>query len=96
MLPFSDVAWSELAMLALLVWLFYRYTWLTLAATLMLLGLAALAMLPVDLYFTLPSLVLIGAGLGMLVHGCQQRQATQRRAARTPRTYQPPQSEFRT
>ena len=96
MLPVPDFAWRDVALFALFLWLLYRYTTLTLAIALIVLGLIALALLPVDLWFSLPPLGLIGAGLGVLAHFCQQRQATLRREACRPRSYTRPHDEFRT
>ncbi|MBZ6386150.1 MULTISPECIES: hypothetical protein [Pantoea] len=96
MLPVPDFAWRELAVLALFLWLLYRYTWLTLAATLIVVGLAALVLLPVDLYFSLPSLGAIGAGIGLLAHYFQQRRAARQRQMSTPRGYTQPHDEFNT
>jgi len=58
----NDFAWRELAVLALFLWLLYRYTTLTLATALIAVGLAALIVLPVDLTSGLLSLAAIGAG----------------------------------
>lgn len=94
MQPVTDFAWRELAVLALFLWLLYRYTTLTLAVTLIAVGLAALILLPVDLTFGLLSLAAIGAGLGLLVHRLQQRRTAQQRQTRAPRSYTRPHDEF--
>ena len=91
MQPVTDFAWRELAALALFLWLLYRYTTLTLAVTLIAVGLATLILLPVDLTFGLLSLAAIGAGLGLLAHRLQQRRTAQQRQTRAPRSYTRPQ-----
>lgn len=96
MLPIPDFAWRDLVVPALFLWLLYRYPLLTLATTLIMLGLTALVLLPADLYLCLLPLGLIGAGIGVLMHYYQQRQARLDRQARTPRTYTRPHDEFRT
>lgn len=96
MLPVPDFAWRELAVLALFLWLLYRYTWMTLATTLIAAGLAALTMLPADIYLSLLPLGAIGAGIGLLAHHLQQRRAARLRQTRTPRSYTRPHDEFHT
>lgn len=96
MQPVTDFAWRELAFLALFLWLLYRYTTLTLATTLIAVGLAALIVLPVDLTSGLLSLAAIGAGLGLLAYYIQQRQTAQLRQTRAPRSYTRPHDEFHT
>jgi len=92
----NDFAWRELAVLALFLWLLYRYTTLTLATALIAVGLAALIVLPVDLTSGLLSLAAIGAGLGLLAHYIQQRQTAQQRQTHAPRSYTQPHDEFHT
>jgi len=94
MQPVTDFAWRELAVLALFLWLLYRYTTLTVAAMLIAVGLAALILLPVDLTFGLLSLAAIGVGLGLLAHYIQQRRTAQQRQTRVPRSYTRPHEEF--
>lgn len=96
MLAIPDFAWRDLAVLALILWLFYRYAWAALGTTLIVLGLITLVLLPADLYLSLLPLGLTGAGFGVLVHNYQQRQATLRRQAHMPRTYTRPHDEFHT
>lgn len=96
MLPIPDFVWHNLVLFALFLWLLYRYPWLTLATTLVVLGLAALLLLPAGIYLSLLPLGLIGIGLGILAHDCQQRQTRLHRQTRTPRTYTRPHDEFRT
>ncbi|MCG7364876.1 hypothetical protein MHZ90_01730 [Pantoea sp. ACRSH] len=96
MQPVTDFAWRELAVLALFLWLLYRYTWLTLSVTLMAIGIAALIVLPVDLTFSLGSLAAIGTGLGLLAHQLQQQRAARQRQTRAPRSYTRPHDEFHT
>ena len=80
MQPVTGFTWHELAVFALFLWLLYRHTSPTLAATLMAVGLVSLAA--------------IGAGLGLLAHHLQQRRAVQQRLRRTPRSYTRPHDEF--
>jgi len=92
----TDLTWRELAALAIFLWLLYRYTTLTLAGTLIVAGLAALIVLPVDLTFGLLSLAAIGAGLGLLAHALQLRRTALQAQARAPRSYTRPHDEFHT
>ncbi|MBU5376975.1 MAG: hypothetical protein E6559_16595 [Pantoea sp.] len=94
MQPVTDFAWRELVVLALFLWLLYRYTTLTLATTLIAAGLAMLILLPADLVPGLLSLAAIGAGLGLVAHCLQQRRTAQRRQTRAPRSYIRPHDEF--
>lgn len=94
MLPVPDFAWRELIVTALFLWLLCRYTLMTLAATLVTLGLMMLAMLPAGLPFCLLPLGLIGAGIGLLLYHYQVHSERFYRRARTPQTYRRPQDEF--
>ncbi|MEB5970646.1 hypothetical protein ACWXWB_07020 [Pantoea dispersa] len=89
-----DLNLRDIVMLALLVWLFVRYTWVMAALTLIGGGIALLILLPLDIYYTLMPLALLGVGLGMLLHHYQQRQLRLKREARTPRSYTSKQDEF--
>ncbi|WP_262263990.1 hypothetical protein [Pantoea dispersa] len=89
-----DLNLRDIVMLALLVWLFVRYTWVMAALTLICGGIALLILLPLDIYYTLMPLALLGVGLGMLLHHYQQRQLRLKREARTPRSYTSKQDEF--
>lgn len=82
-----DVNLRDVVMFALLVWLFMRYTWVMSALTLLVAGIALLIVLPLDIYYCLLPLALMGVGLGMLIHHYQLRQLMLRREAKTPRTY---------
>ena len=89
-----DLNLRDVVIFAILVWLFIRYTWVMSALTIMLAGGALLLLLPVDIYYSLVPLALLGLGLGMLLHYYQQRQITLKREARTPRTYTKKQDEL--
>lgn len=89
-----DLNLRDIVILAILLWLFIRYTWVMSACTLMVSGIALLVLLPVDIYYSLPPLALLGVGIGMLIHHYQQRQLVLKREARTPRTYTQKQDEF--
>ena len=86
MQPVTDFAWRELAALALFLWLLYRYTTLTLAVTLIAVGLAALILLPVDLTFGLLSLAAIGWRIACNSAGRHSSGRRARRAAIPGRT----------
>lgn len=89
-----DLNLRDVVIFAFLLWLFIRYTWVMTAVTLMLGGAALLLLLPLDIYYFLPPLALLGAGLGMLLHHVQQRRLALQRQARTPRAYTQKQDEF--
>lgn len=89
-----DLNLRDVVIFAILVWLFIRYTWVMSALTIMLGGAALLVLLPLDIYYSLLPLALLGLGLGMLLHHYQQRQLALKREARTPRTYTKKQDEF--
>jgi hypothetical protein len=89
-----DVNLRDVVIFALLVWLFIRYTWVMSALTIMVGGAALLVLLPIDIYFSLLPLALIGLGLGMLFHHYQQRRLALKREARTPRVYSKKQDEL--
>ncbi|MGK3115859.1 hypothetical protein [Candidatus Pantoea formicae] len=89
-----DLNLRDIVIFAILVWLFIRYTWVMSALTIMLAGAALLVLLPLDIYYSLLPLALLGLGLGMLFHHYQQRQLTLKREARTPRTYTKKQDEL--
>lgn len=89
-----DLNLREIVIFALLLWLFVRYTWVMAALTLIVAAIALLVLLPLDIYYTLVPLALLGVGLGMLLHHYQQRQLLLKREARTPRSYTSKQDEF--
>ncbi|WP_234472861.1 hypothetical protein [Pantoea sp. S61] len=89
-----DLNLRDVVIFAILVWLFLRYTWVMSALTFMLGGAVLLVLLPIDIYYSLLPLALLGVGLGMLLHHYQQRQLTLKREARTPRTYTKKQDEM--
>ncbi|ERK18371.1 hypothetical protein L579_1695 [Pantoea sp. AS-PWVM4] len=89
-----DFNLRDVVIFALLVWLFIRYSWVMSALTLLVAGIALLILLPVDIYYCLLPLALMGLGLGMLIHHYQLRQLTLRREAKTPRTYTKPRDEL--
>ncbi|KGT93814.1 hypothetical protein NH00_02215 [Enterobacter cancerogenus] len=89
-----DLNLRDVVIFAILVWLFLRYTWVMSALTLILGGAVLLVLLPIDIYYSLLPLALLGVGLGMLLHHYQQRQLTLKREARTPRTYTKKQDEL--
>ncbi|XXN64363.1 hypothetical protein ACRQ84_02050 [Enterobacter ludwigii] len=89
-----DLNVRDVVIFALLVWLFIRYTWVMSALSIVLSGVALLVLLPIDIYYSLLPLALIGLGLGMLLHHYQQRQLALKREARTPRTYTQKQDEL--
>lgn len=89
-----DLNLRDVVIFAILVWLFIRYTWVMSALTIMFGGAALLVLLPIDIYYSLLPLALIGLGLGMLFHHYQQRLLTLKREARTPRTYTKKQDEL--
>jgi len=89
-----DLNLRDVVIFAILVWLFLRYTWVMSALTFMLGGAVLLVLLPIDIYYSLLPLALLGVGLGMLLHHYQQRQLTLKREARTPRTYTKKQDEL--
>ncbi|BAN95672.1 hypothetical protein E05_09060 [Plautia stali symbiont] len=68
-----DLNLHEIVILALRLWLFVRYTWVMAALTLIVGAIALLVLLPLDIYYTLVPLALLGVGLGMLLHHYQQR-----------------------
>ena len=67
-----DLNLRDIVIFAILVWLFMRYTWVMSALTIMLAGAALLVLLPLDIYYSLLPLALLGLGLGMLFHHYQQ------------------------
>ncbi|AIR86935.1 hypothetical protein LH22_16215 [Pantoea rwandensis] len=89
-----DLNLRDVVIFAILAWLFLRYTWVMSALTFMLGGAVLLVLLPIDIYYSLLPLALLGVGLGMLLHHYQQRQLTLKREARTPRTYTKKQDEL--
>ncbi len=89
-----DLNLRDIVVFAIVVWLFIRYTWVMSALSVMLAGVALLVILPIDIYFSLLPLALLGLGLGMLIHHYQQRLLALQREARTPRTYTKKQDEF--
>jgi hypothetical protein len=89
-----DLNLRDIVIFAILVWLFIRYTWVMSSLTLMLGGAVLLVLLPLDIYYSLLPLALLGVGLGMQFHYYQQRQLTLKREARTPRTYTKKQDEL--
>ncbi len=89
-----DLNLRDIVMIAILVWLFIRYTWVMSALAMLASGAALLLLLPLDIYYSLLPLALLGVGLGMLMHHQQQRRLALQREARTPRTYTQKQDEF--
>jgi hypothetical protein len=89
-----DLNLRDVVIFVMLVWLFIRYTWVMSSLTMLLSGVALLVLLPIDIYYSLLPLALIGLGLGMLLHHYQQRQLALKRQARTPRTYTNKQDEL--
>ena len=86
-----DLNLRDIVVIAILLWLFIRYTWVMSSLTIMLAGAALLLLLPLDIYFSLLPLALLGLGLGMLIHHFQQRRLALQREART---YTQKQNEF--
>ena len=82
-----DFEFRDGVILAILIWLYFRNTWVMISLTLMVFGGIALMVFPADLYYSLIPLALTGFGLGMLFHYYQQRQYALHHEAKTPRTY---------
>ena len=57
-----DLNLREIVIFALLLWLFVRYTWVMAALTLIVAAIALLVLLPLDIYYTLVPLALLGVG----------------------------------
>jgi len=64
---------GDALMLALLLWLFIRAPWIMSALALLCVGGTLLILLPLDIYYSMLPLPLLGLGLGMLFHTLYQR-----------------------
>lgn len=64
---------GDVLMLALLLWLFIRTPWVMSALALLVVGGMLLFLMPLDIYYSMLPLPLLGLGLGMLFHTLYQR-----------------------